>query len=224
LRLRRPEIRPGPFADRRRKPCTIPSHRMFATILHRASSRRYFRCIEHSQLLAASMDRARQPPPCIDRRIHSGKRDRNRSLAAPRQPCSAYWQECRKERRTSRPKSSLCALLSPVDHFNLNAPHLYQKGYLVATLSWDCTVCCNSVGLAPVLQFGPDLSERTEFRSAANENADPLFQRVGIIRRGADVLNVLKKLLEAIWAIVQNNHAIAGISARSPQKVGLIAA
>src|SRR6185437_3719454 len=88
----------------------------------------------------------------------------------------------------------------------------------------DCTVRRNPVDLAPVLQFGPELGERTEFRSAANENADPLLQRVGIIRRGADVLNVLKKLLEAVWAIVQNNHAIAGISARSPQKVGLIAA
>lgn len=66
------------------------------------------------------------------------------------------------------------------------------------------------------------MGKRAEFCATANKNVDSPFQRVRIVRRLADLLDVLKKLPQTVRAIIKGDHAIAGISARAPQKVGLM--
>src|SRR5580700_8431027 len=58
----------------------------------------------------------------------------------------------------------------------------------------------------------------------AKEDVDLLFQRVGIVRRGADVFHVLPELFQNLFAVVEDDHAIAGVAARAPEKPGLMAA
>ncbi len=97
------------------------------------------------------------------------------------------------------------------------APHLYQKERRAATASSDTnTVRSGARDLAPFLKLRPDLRKRAEFRSSADENVNPLFQRIRIVCRGAHVLDVLKKLRETVRAIIKNDHAISRISARTP--------
>src|SRR6185369_2959981 len=64
-------------------------------------------------------------------------------------------------------------------------------------------------GSAPTLHRGPELGERAEFRSLADEDIDLTFQRIGIVGGRAYVLDVVPKLLERFLVVVENNHAIA---------------
>ena len=94
-RLRLQETRPGLLRDRRCKPCKSPSRRTFATVLHRASSRRCSRCIWRLPSAATSMGRVRPQRPYIDRRTHRGKRDRSRRLSQER-----HWLDSANQKET----------------------------------------------------------------------------------------------------------------------------
>ena len=78
--------------------------------------------------------------------------------------------------------------------------------------------------LVPALYLRPEVGEGSEFRAAADVDVDLLFQSVGIIGGSADILDVVPELFEAFSAIVENDHAVAGVAARSPEKPGLVAA
>src|SRR5437879_5960224 len=78
--------------------------------------------------------------------------------------------------------------------------------------------------LAPSLQFLPQLGEGSEFRAFAKENVDLFFQRVGVVSRCANVLHVFPETFENLSSVVQDNHAVAGVAARAPQKISLMAA
>src|ERR1700730_12428864 len=79
-------------------------------------------------------------------------------------------------------------------------------------------------GSAPALHRGPELGERAKFWSLADVDVDVTFQRIGIVRGPTDILDVLPEFFERFFVVVQNNHAIALISPRPPQEVGLMAA
>ena len=70
--------------------------------------------------------------------------------------------------------------------------------------------------LAPAFDLLPDLRESAEFRTAADEDRDFFFERVGIVRRCPDIFHVLPEFFEAFAIIVENDHAVAGVTARSP--------
>src|ERR1700728_1718372 len=70
----------------------------------------------------------------------------------------------------------------------------------------------------------PELGEGAEFCAAADVDVDLFFQRVGIVGGLANVFDVIEEALEILPAVVENDHAVAGVAARSPEKPGLSAA
>ena len=78
--------------------------------------------------------------------------------------------------------------------------------------------------LAPALEFRPELGEGAEFWAAADVDVDLFFQGIGIVGGLADVLDTIPKLFETFATVVEDDHTVAGIAARSPEKPGLVAA
>src|SRR5580658_273521 len=77
---------------------------------------------------------------------------------------------------------------------------------------------------APAFYLGPELGEAAELCAAADVDVDLFLERVGIVGGLANVFDVIPELFEAFPAVVEDNHTIAGIAARSPQEPGLMAA
>ena len=76
----------------------------------------------------------------------------------------------------------------------------------------------------PVLYLWPELGQGAEFRAAANENADLGFQGVGIIHRCAHEFDVIEEFFQALSPVAEDDHAVAGIAARSPEEISAVAA
>src|SRR5260370_391005 len=77
--------------------------------------------------------------------------------------------------------------------------------------------------LSPSLQLRPELGEGSEFRALAKEDVNLFFQSVRVVSRGAHVLHVFPEAFENFSSVVEDNHAVAGVAARAPKKISLVA-
>src|SRR6267143_1841946 len=78
--------------------------------------------------------------------------------------------------------------------------------------------------LAPPLHFRPELSEGTKLGSLADEDGDFFLQGIWMVRRSAHIFDVLPELFENPSLVIQDDHAVSGVTLRSPEVVGLMAA
>src|ERR1039457_1623563 len=78
--------------------------------------------------------------------------------------------------------------------------------------------------LAPALHLRPEPSPRIKLLPPTDEDVNLLLQRVGIRRRGADIVDALPKLFEFFPPVVKHDHAVPRVAARSPEKPGLVPA
>src|SRR5580704_3004194 len=78
--------------------------------------------------------------------------------------------------------------------------------------------------LAPALYLRPELGEGAEFCAAANVDVDLFLERVGIVSGCANVFDVIPELFEAFTAVIEDDHAVAGVASWAPEKPGLMAA
>ena len=78
--------------------------------------------------------------------------------------------------------------------------------------------------LAPAFHSRPELGEGAEFRTLAKEDVDLFFQGVGVVSRRAHVLHVFPEAFESFFAVIEDDHAVAGVATRAPEEPGLVAA
>src|SRR5579863_3534795 len=69
---------------------------------------------------------------------------------------------------------------------------------------------------APTLQLGPELRQRAESCFFADKNGNALLEGVWVISGRSHVFYVSPVLLQNFPAVVEDDHAISGIIARSP--------
>ena len=70
--------------------------------------------------------------------------------------------------------------------------------------------------LSPAFYLRPKFCKSAEFRVAANKDVDLFFKSIRIIGGCADIFDVFPKLFEAFSAVIEHDHAISGVPARSP--------
>src|SRR5205085_11090061 len=78
--------------------------------------------------------------------------------------------------------------------------------------------------LPPALEMRPDIRPGIESLALADENRNLLFQGVRVGSGDADQFDTLPVALKNVLAIIEHDHAIAGVAARAPEPVGAIAA
>src|SRR6202167_6657487 len=77
--------------------------------------------------------------------------------------------------------------------------------------------------LAPAFYLRPEFREGAEFWAAADVDVDLFFEGIGIVGGLADIFDAGPELFEALAAVVEDDQTIAGVTARSPDKPGLMA-
>ena len=76
----------------------------------------------------------------------------------------------------------------------------------------------------PFLQPRPNIGQRPESCATANEDRDLALHCVGVVGRLAHVFDVFEIALQCFSGIVEHDQTIPRVSARPPQKIGLMTA
>src|SRR5215471_10904227 len=77
---------------------------------------------------------------------------------------------------------------------------------------------------APALKVRPQVGPGIKFFPFADEDWNLLFKRPIVWCRRADVLHIIPITLQYLFAVVEDDHAIAGVVVRAPDPIGAVAA
>src|SRR5258708_4399050 len=81
-----------------------------------------------------------------------------------------------------------------------------------------------SWGLPPSLYFRPKFRQGSLLETTTNIDCKISLQRIRIVGCASYVFDAGPELLESLLIVVQDDHAITGVSARSPEEPGLVTA